>query len=184
MKTARLALGTGLVIAGGLIAYDLAVSYGLIGQTLPLLLLLAAQVLFGGLAGQLMRSWRAVALGPAAFVVGFLAGGSLQSTGWMPNAPESGAESGTAIGALAGGSFILGVAFVLVLLCALLAIGIAIGATRGIRRQRRPQTHRTHMHRIHTVPLEEALADLNHIEQFVTSDTPAPEPTLRDLIRV
>jgi hypothetical protein len=185
MNMLRGTLAAMLLIAGGIIVYDLAVREALIGETLPLLLLLTLQVLLGGVVGELMRSWRAVAIGPLAFIAGFLAAAPLQSTGPIPSVPAT--DASTAISALAGGSLVLGTIFVLALLACLLAVGIAIGATRGIRLQRRTTAHRSHRshrsHRPHLLPLAEVMADLDHIEQFVTPDTHASTPAHRDVHR-
>jgi hypothetical protein len=126
MKTLVRIVGTGLAVGAGVLVFDLAVQDGLIGQTLPLLLILLGQFGAGGILGFLTRSWRAVAILPAAYVAGFIA---------------ASVSAGASVGAnqlatLAAGNELLATVFVLALLCSLLAIGTAIGATRGIRMDR------------------------------------------------
>ncbi len=142
MNTLRRMLGTALLLVGGIVVYDLAVQDALIAQTLPLLLILASQALLGGFTGALMRSWRAVAVAPASFAAGFLAAAPLQTNGLIPGIPTSGDSA--ALSGLAGGSLLLGTIFVLTLLCGLLAVGSAIGTTRGIRRAKQATWRRAH----------------------------------------
>jgi hypothetical protein len=175
MKALRRIIGAVLVVAAGVIVYDFGLRDSVIGQTLPLLLLLGGQVLVGVLVGQLVRSWSAIAVGPVAFVAVYLAAALLPSTG-----PLAGillvAGDDTTVGELAGGSAVLGTIFLLTLLCSLLALGIAIGTTRGIRLQQ----HAT-PHRVRALPLEVAMADFAHIEHIehiatVPAHDATPEP--------
>jgi hypothetical protein len=134
MKTLLRVVGTGLAMSAGMLVFDLAVQDGLIGQTLPLLLILLGQFGAGGILGFLTRSWRAVAILPVAYVAGFIAASA--------NAGSSaGADQ---LSALAAGNELLATVFVLALLCSLLAIGTAIGATHGIRMDRMRQRARRH----------------------------------------
>lgn len=120
-------VGTGLAVGAGMAVYGLAVQDGLVGQTLPLLLILLGQVAAGGVLGWLTRSWRAVAMLPLAYVTGFV----------VANV-SAGSSAGTdQLATLAGGDVILATVFLLALLCSLLAAGSAIGATRGIRMEQR-----------------------------------------------
>ncbi len=120
-------VGTGLAVGAGMAMYRLAVQDGLVGQTLPLLLILLGQVAAGGVLGWLTRSWQAVAMLPLAYVAGFVVANV---------SAESSAGSGQ-LATLAGGDVILATVFLLALLCSLLAAGSAIGATRGIRMEQR-----------------------------------------------
>ena len=123
--------GTGLATGAGMAMYGLAVQDGLVGQPLPLLLMLLGQVAAGGVLGWLTRSWRAVALLPLAFVAGFIVAG-------VNIGPNAGADQ---LAILAGGDLFLATVFLLTLLCSLLAVGTAIGATRGIRMEHRRAWH-------------------------------------------
>jgi hypothetical protein len=167
MKALRRIVGAALVIAVGVIIYDFGLRDGVMGQTLPLLLLLGGQVLVGVLVGQLVRSWSAVVVGPVAFVAVYLAAALLPSTGPMAGILLV-ASGDTTSGELAGGSPVLGTVFLLTMLCSLLALGIAIGTTRGIRLQRRATSRR-----VRTLPLDVAMADLAHIEH--SGPTYAPD---------
>jgi len=120
-------VGTGLAVGAGMAMYSLAVQDGFVGQTLPLLLILIGQVAAGGVLGWLTRSWRAVAMLPLAYVAGFV----------VANVSAGSSAGSGQLATLAGGDVLLATVFLLALLCSLLAAGSAIGATRGIRMERR-----------------------------------------------
>jgi hypothetical protein len=119
--------GTGLAVGAGVVIYGLAVQDGFVGQTLPLLVILLGQVAAGGVLGWLTRSWRAVAMLPLAFVAGFV----------VANVSAGSSVDSSQLATLAGGDVILATVFLLAMLCSLLALGTAIGATRGIRMEQR-----------------------------------------------
>jgi hypothetical protein len=123
--------GTGLAVGAGVVMFGLAVQDGLVGQTLPLLAILLGQVAAGGVLGWLTRSWRAVAMLPLAFVVGFIVADV--NAGSNADADQ--------LATLAGGDVILATVFLLAMLCSLLAVGTAIGVTRGIRMEHRRAWH-------------------------------------------
>jgi len=127
--------GTGLAVGAGVVMYGLAVQDGLVGQTLPLLVILLGQVAAGGVLGWLTRSWRAVAMLPLAYVAGFV----------VASVSDGSSTDSSQLATLAGGDVILATVFLLAMLCSLLAIGTAIGATRGIRMEQRRTWHQRQM---------------------------------------
>jgi hypothetical protein len=165
MNTLKRIAGTVLVLGAGITIYELAVQASLIGQTLPLLLILAAQLQVGNLTGALMCSWRALAIAPLTFVAGFLAAAQPQVHDLLPSISPS---DGTAyVASLAGGSAALGLVFVLTLLCSLLALGTAIGTTRGIRASHARRLAATRS--AHLPSVEYVMEELDHIEHMGAS---------------
>jgi len=85
----------------------------------------ALQVAAGALAALALGTWRSIIIGPAAYLAGFAAAGTL----------ALGMGDGAALAALAGGSPALGLVYLLAMLCCLFAVGAGIGSPLGLRRR-------------------------------------------------
>jgi uncharacterized membrane protein YGL010W len=116
-----ISIGIALAAAGGVFVYRLAMPDAFIENGLMLLVVLAAQVLVGGISGFLVHSWRALAVVPAAYIAGFLA-----------EAVFNGGSSAQ-VASIAGGVYALALVFVLAELCSVLALGTGIGTLGGVR---------------------------------------------------